>query len=153
MNKIVNDAVNRYKICEYLLIISPPEELWNKIAEVKRSFYYNYRADTALWAKPHITLVKFLQFEKTEERIVNRLYQIAKGYYPVKVELENYGSFPNHTIYINIRDKLPIQNLVKQIRSEARYLLKLNGEFKPHFIIESHLSIAHKLLLWQYEVA
>ena len=28
--------------------------------------------------------------------------------------------FPSHTIYINITSKVPVQNLVKQIRSETQ---------------------------------
>ena len=73
------------------------------------------------------------------------------GYSPVKVELKDYGSFPTHTIYINITSKLPVQNLVKEIRAEAQRLMKLNDDNKPHFIMEPHLTIARKLLPWQYE--
>ena len=46
---------------------------------------------------------------------------------------------------------MPIQNLVKEIRSQAQRLMKLNDENKPHFIMEPHLTVARKLLPWQYE--
>ena len=83
--------------------------------------------------------------------MVNRLQAIAMGCPPVKIELKDYGSFPSHTIYINITSKVPIQNLVKNIRAEAQRLMKLNDENKPHFITEPHLTIARKLEPWQYE--
>ena len=73
------------------------------------------------------------------------------GYHPVKIELKDYGSFPSHTIYINITTKMPIQNLVKEIRSQTQRLMKLDDDHKPHFILEPHLTIARKLEPWQFE--
>ncbi|HEX2683840.1 MAG TPA: 2'-5' RNA ligase family protein, partial [Ferruginibacter sp.] len=86
-----------------------------------------------------------------EERIMNKLQSIAMGYYPFKVELKDYGSFPSHTIYIQVTSKLPIQTLIKNIRTETQRLMKLDEDHKPHFMLEPHISIARKLLPWQYE--
>ena len=140
-----------YRVYEYLLVLNPHEELRNRIMQVKKEFYDVYRASTAIGGKPHVALVNFLQYEMMEERLVNRLKTIAMAYYPIKVELKDYGSFPSHTIYINITSKMPIQNLVKEIRSQAQRLMKLNDDNKPHFIMEPHLTIARKLKPWQYE--
>ena len=41
-----------------------------------------------------------------EERIVNRLKNVSMGYHPFKVELKDFGSFPSHTIYINVTSKV-----------------------------------------------
>jgi 2'-5' RNA ligase len=86
-----------------------------------------------------------------EERILHRLRTVAMSYPPFKVELKDFGSFPSHTIYINVASKLPIQGLVKEIRTDGQRLMKLNDENKPHFIMEPHLTIARKLKPWQYE--
>ena len=144
-------SIPGYRICEYLLVLNPHEELRNKIMEVKKTFYDKYKAENARWGKPHITLVNFLQYEMIEERILNRLQIVAMGYHPIKVELKDFGSFPSHTIYINITSKLPIQGLVKTIRSETQRLMKFDDDNKPHFIMEPHLTIARKLKPWQYE--
>jgi len=144
-----------YRVYEYLLVLNPHEELRNRIIQVKKEFYDAYKASTVPKAfgsgKPHVTLANFLQYEMMEERLVNRLKTIAMGYYPIKVELKDYGSFPSHTIFINVISKMPIQNLVKEIRSQAQRLMKLNDENKPHFIMDPHLTIARKLKPWQYE--
>jgi 2'-5' RNA ligase len=144
-----------YRIYEYLLVLNPHEELRNKIRKVKQNFYDVYKASTAPKpfgsGKPHITLANFLQYELMEERLVSRLNMIALGFHPIKVELRDYGSFPSHTIYINVVSKLPVQSLVKTIRTEAQRLMKLNDDNKPHFILEPHITIARKLLPWQYE--
>jgi 2'-5' RNA ligase len=152
MKTIIN-TIPGYRVYEYLLVLNPHEELRNKIVEVKTAFYEKYKAETARWGKPHVTLVNFLQYEMMEERIVNRLHQVAMGFPPIKVELKDYGSFPSHTIYINITSKVPVQSLVKQIRSETQRLMKLNEDHKPHFIMEPHLTVARKLEPWQYEKA
>lgn len=140
-----------YRVYEYLLVLSPHEELRDRIAEVKKKFFEDYKASSAIGGKPHVALVNFLQYEMIEERLVNRLKAIAMGYYPVKVELKDFGSFPSHTIFINVSSKIPVQELVKEIRSQAQRLMKLNDENKPHFIGEPHIAIARRLLPWQYE--
>ena len=147
----IKAALPGYRVNEYLLVFNPHEELRNKIMQVKQDFYDSYKAATAKWGKPHITLVSFTQYEMTEERIINRLKMIAMGYHPVKIELKDYGSFPSHTIYINITTKMPIQNLVKEIRAQTQRLMKLDDDHKPHFILEPHLTIARRLEPWQYE--
>ena len=150
MKNIIN-SIPGYKVYEYLLVLNPHEELRNKIMQVKQQFYDTYKSQIALYSKPHITLVNFVQYEMFEERIMNHLQTIAMGFHPIKVELKDYGSFPSHTIYINITSKLPVQSLVKQIRAESQRLMKLDADNKPHFILEPHLTIARKLLPWQYE--
>lgn len=140
-----------YRVYEYLLVLHPHQDLHNKIMQVKKDFYEVYKAPSALGGKPHITLANFLQYEMMEERLLNRLRITAMGHHAIKVELKDFGSFPSHTIFINITSKLPIQNLVKTIRHEAQRLMKLNDDNKPHFIMEPHLTVARKLQPWQYE--
>jgi 2'-5' RNA ligase len=150
MKTIVN-TIPGYRVYEYLLVLSPHEELWNKIVKTKEEFAEKYQSVHAKWGKPHLTLVNFVQYNMMEERIISRLKTIAMGYPPFKVELKDFGSFPSHTIYINVVSKIPIQSLVKQIRSDGQRLMKLNDDNKPHFIMEPHLTIARKLQPWQYE--
>lgn len=139
-----------YGINEYLLILQPNEELENKIREIKESFADKYKMEQARWGRPHITLVRFVQYDMMEQRLLSRLRTIAMGSPAIRIELKDYGSFPSHTIYVNVVSKVPIQTLVKTVRSEAQRLMKLETE-KPHFIMEPHISIARKLAPWQYE--
>jgi 2'-5' RNA ligase len=141
-----------YRRNEYLLVLSPHEELRNKITSVKKEFYERYKTPGALGGKPHLTLVKFDQVEMMEERLVNRLKNIAMGFPPFKVELKDYGSYPSHTIFINVTSKLPIQNLVREIKQVQR-LMKLDNDHKPYFIDEPNMTIARKLVPWQFEAA
>jgi 2'-5' RNA ligase len=141
-----------YRFCEYMLVLQPHEELWNKIMHVKEEFEKKYDCPSASWTKPQITLVKFVQYEMMEERIVNRLKTICMGLPAFKVELKDYGSFPSHTIHINVTSKVSVVHVIKELR-HAQRLMKINNDNKPYFITEPYLTIARKLLPWQYEKA
>ena len=139
-----------YKLNEYLLVLDPHEELRNRIMSIKKEFYEKYDAPMALGGKPHITLVRFTQWEMIEERIVNRIKAVAMGYHPFKIELKDFGSFPTHSIFINVITKVPVEQLVKHLKIAQR-LMKLDNEHKPHFIEEPYILVARKLAPWQYE--
>lgn len=147
----LSGAMPGYKIYEYLLVLNPHEVLRDKIMQVKQYFFDNYKNSSAIYGKPHVPLVNFVQYGMMEERLVNSLDVVAMGCPPIKVEMKDYGSFPSHTIYINITSKVPVQNLIKNIRTNTQRLMKLNNDNKPHFIMEPHLTIARKLQPWQYE--
>ncbi|GAC1440995.1 MAG: hypothetical protein NVSMB63_08240 [Sediminibacterium sp.] len=140
----------QYTIGEYLLVLEPHEALRNSIMDLKKQFAEGYDCPSAAFGQPHITLVKFQQYEILEARIVHRLKMIIRARHSFIVELNDFGSFPAHTIYINVSTKVQIGELVKEIRQMQR-LMKMNKEYKPHFMMEPHLSIARKLLPWQYE--
>ena len=139
-----------YHVQEYLLVLCPHEELWNKIVKVKEDYAKKFDVPSSKYLKPHITLVRFHNLSMMQQKIVQRVNAIAMGITPFKIELKDYGSFPSHSLYINVTTKLPVQGLVKQLKT-AQQLFKLNKENKPHFIDEPHIPIARKLKPWQYE--
>jgi 2'-5' RNA ligase len=143
-------SIPGYRINEYLLVLNPTEDLWQKIMKIKEGFAEKYKNDIAKYTKPHITLIKWVSLELMEERMMQRLQTTSMGFTPFKVELKDYGSFPTHTIFINVVSKVPIQSLVREMK-QAQKLMTLNKDNKPHFIETPHLSICRKLKPWQYE--
>lgn len=139
-----------YRLYEYVLVLSPHEDLRNKMLQVKKDFAEKYKAQGNIGGMPHITLATFTQMQMMEEKLLNRLKNIAMGFCPFKVELKDYGSFPTHTIFINVATKVEIQKLVKNLH-EAQRLMK-SPEVKPHFITEPYIPIARKLQPRQYEL-
>jgi len=139
-----------YHLNEYLVVLTPHEELRQKIMHLKKEFSEKYEAKVSMGLKPHLAILRFSQLEMMEERIINRLHSIAMGFPPFKIELNGYGSFPSHTIYVQVATKIPVQLLQKQLKGFQR-LLKPDNDHKPHFMEEPHIAIARKLLPWQYE--
>lgn len=142
--------VHQCSYCEYLLVIKPNANVTEKILQVKEQFSEKFKIVQAKQSYPQITLVKFFQFKVIESRLINRLNTIAMGYHPFKVSLKNYGSFPRHTVFINIDSKQQVRNLVKEL-APARQLMTLDKDKSPHFIDNPHLIIGRSLLPWQYE--
>jgi len=145
-------SIPGYRVFEYLLVLQPHEELRAQITAIKKEFAEKYKAPLAFHTKPQIALVSFLAYQMTQERIVNRIGAIAMGVAPFKIELSGFGSFPTHTVYVNVTTKVPVQNVVRELKS-ATQLMTLNKDNKPHFIEESHLTICRKLKPWQFEQA
>lgn len=145
-------SIPGYRVHEYLLVINPSEELRQRIQVIKEDFAKKYNAPLAFGTKPHISLVKYSAYEMAEAKIINRFAMIGMGIQPFKIELHNFGSFPSHTIHINMVTKVAVQSLVRDLR-QAQSLLTLSKDEKPHFIEEPHLAICRKLKPWQYEKA
>ncbi|HVX26038.1 MAG TPA: 2'-5' RNA ligase family protein [Parafilimonas sp.] len=143
--------INHLLPSEYLLVLQPHEALWDEIKFIKEKFKADYKFEGVKVGLPHITLAMFKQFPATENRIVQFLRNNAKTITPFKIELKDFGSFPTHTIYINIVSKVQIMNAVKTLRQNAQKFMKMDKDNKPFFITEPHLTIARKLQPWQYE--
>ena len=139
-----------YNTHEYLLVLAPHEELWQRIVRIREEFAEKYKIKEARFTRPHIALVSFTGWAMTEEKMLQRLQTIAMGISPFKVELRDYGSYPTHSLFINVVTKLPVQALVGELKTMQR-LMKVNNENKAHFIDDPHITIARKLKPWQYE--
>ncbi|GGH77096.1 hypothetical protein HNQ91_004206 [Filimonas zeae] len=136
---------------EYLVVIRPNDDLYERIMAEKNSFTEKYNAAACTFGKPYLTLVRFNQVQMGEERIIRQLRGIATGCAPIKLELRNFGSYPTHSIFINLASKKQVMGVVRELRGAQR-LMKAQGQ-TPHFITEPHFVIARKLNHEQYETA
>jgi 2'-5' RNA ligase len=137
---------------EYQVVLSPHEELWNRMNRLKEEFADQFSAPQARYTRPHMALLRFHQYEAAEERILQRLHTIAMGIAPFKVELKDFGSYPSHTIFFQVPTRLPVEKLVSELK-QTQQLLRVNKEYKPHFLDDPHINLCLKLLPWQYEQA
>ena len=151
MEQSYQSPIADYAISEYRLVIAPHALLAQEINAIKKKFASTYDCSSALSNQlPNILLARFEQFEVTEKRILHRLELLAAAHPAFMVELNGFGSEPTHTIYINLGTKTQIISLVKSFRS-IQSLLTMDKDHKPHFITEPTVTIANKLLPWQYE--
>ena len=138
-----------YTMNEYKLVIPLPEGLAQKIHQVRKDFgtTYQYKPDPG---RPHLTLVTFSQLEMMEERILMKLKTIGMAARPFKLELKDFGSYPAHTIFINVPTREPIKELMNSIKDIQR-LLRTDINHKAYFLTDPVISVARKLKPWQYE--
>jgi 2'-5' RNA ligase len=141
-----------YRVNDYILILNPSSELSTRISVVRDAFNKEYKVPSTP-GKPNLLICSFTQLAMMEERIIRNLGQIAMGYPPFLVEVRDFGSFPSHTIYVTVTSKIPIQALVRKVRTETQSLMKFDEERKPYFSSEPHFTLGRKLKPWQYEKA
>lgn len=142
-----------FQVNEYKIVLLPHEELARYIVEVRKSFNDVFKIEKPTTSHPQVVLALFKQIQAFEERILNRLRIVALGNPAFKVEMKDFGSYPSHTIFINVTTKTPISDLVKKIRHDTQKLMKLDADNKPHFLNDSHINLGMKLKPWQYEEA
>lgn len=140
-----------YRVFDYQLVLPLPEPLRDKIRQLRQEFNEAYGIEGRGQGRSGLLLVSFTQYEMMEERIGIRMRQLAMGVTPFKVDLKDFGSFPTHSVFVQVASRLPVQQLVKEIRTQAQRILKLNEEQKPHFILDPHITVAARLKPWQYE--
>lgn len=148
--QLLQPTIPGYRLNEYLVVLSPNEELRSRIIAIRKDFNDRFKPAMPLTGKPHMALTRFVTWNMLEEKIVNRFHQIALGAVPFKVEFKDFSSFPTHTIIINPTTRLPVQNLVRELRGVQK-LMKADPDHDPLFISEPFIAVARKLLPWQYE--
>ncbi len=148
MGKLLN--IPAYHQAQFLLVLQPHEELRNRIVQQRQVFQQKYAASPT-GGKPHLTLVQFVTWQMSEERLVNRLNLLAMGFAPFKVSLDGFAGLPSHTITINVSAKNQVLQLVRALRPAQRLMKSTDNS--PHFITDPCILLARKLQPWQYEKA
>jgi len=136
-------------IYEYRLVLAAPEPLWNEVMKIKERFAFKFKASAAVRTKPYITLVKFFSPAMAQDKLVRGLKNSVNSGDPFEVVLEDFGCLPTHTIFIAVRSKNPIRELLNKVK-KVRQLMKA-PEQDPYFITDPYLIIARKLHPKQYE--
>ena len=140
-------------VFEYLLIISLDKITSSEIFELKKYLRIKYGCEHAASAIPHITLINFIQLENNEERILKYLKRFSESINPFEIQLNGFGQFPPHTIYVNVLTKTPIVEIVKDMQTKFRKILQLTERDKPIFIKTPHVTIARKMTASQHDKA
>ena len=83
-----------YSTAEYLMVLTPHQDLWQEIMDLKLNFADKFRHPMASLTKPHLTLLKFYQTEMAENRFVNKFENICAKQPAIKIELKNFDTFP-----------------------------------------------------------
>lgn len=139
-----------YRVAEYILILNPPVGLQDKIMRIKRDILEKYDSGFLVNRKPVLRLARFFSYQMTEEKLINHFKIAAMAMPPFKVILTDYGSFPNHTLFVKAEEsKVALQMLMKDIKTAKRLIR--SPEQGPYFSSEFNIPLAVKLTPLQYE--
>ncbi|MEO7314245.1 MAG: 2'-5' RNA ligase family protein [Ginsengibacter sp.] len=138
-----------YRTAEYILILSPHASLQEKIMRIKKDILEKYDNGFLVNRKPVIRLARFFSYQMMEEKLINHFKIAGMAMPPFKVTLKDFGSFPQHTLFVNVDSRVPLQMLMKDIKS-AKRLMRSPGQ-APYFTNEFNIPLAIKLTPLQYE--
>lgn len=140
---MMTHAMTGYALQEYLIVIDIPEALRHKIEKAREELMTNYPVRQPKTGRPHVGLVRFSAGRQEEQRIIDRLLLITLSQQPFLVEFSDFGGYPMHCIYIQIRTRERIKALVKAYK-ELRPLLRARGE-APHFLDDPVIPLAARM--------
>lgn len=144
----LNLSMPGYRITEYRLVIPLSESLQDKVQAVRAKLYENHKISFPFQLKPSLTVLTCHAYERMELKLLERLEQIAMGFHPFKIELQNFSAYPTHTIYIEVTTKNPFLELAKELKL-INSLVRIPGQ-EPHYIKEPHLIVAQRLKPFQF---
>ncbi len=137
---------------EYLLIVLPVKDVYDRVMAEKQNFSLNYNQPMAIKAKPHIVISNFLAWDTMEDALALWLQRIAKGQKSFNVTLNNYSGFPSHTIFLRVLDPAPFNELTSSVKAIDPYIKDWSGA-PARFMQYPHISIARRLPVAVYENA
>jgi 2'-5' RNA ligase len=87
-----------------------------------------------------------------EDTIIRWMHRVISARKSFQVTLDRYGAFKPHTIYLNVQDPLPFQELAKELKAVDQFI---QGYGCPpmHLVSHAHLTIARKLDATTYQHA
>lgn len=132
-----------HRLYEYLLVIDPHETLRQKIEKNRQALMEKYHILQPQTGRPNVSLVRFTSLQMMEEKIIQRLQLVAMAEKPFVIELQDYGSYPMHAIFIRIANQPRVLQLIKNLK-QARRLMKAAGD-DPHFLLDPHIALAGRI--------
>jgi 2'-5' RNA ligase len=138
---------------EYLLIISPDENINKELIKMKCEFRDNYGCTYAAQSHPHCTLMNFVQYQNMENYLIRRFESLVRSFSPVKITLNGFGQYPIHTIYVKMEDDKKLSKMVKIMRMKLKQVLKGFETFKTTYLTDPHLTIARRMTEGQFDQA
>lgn len=143
--KLKGTILPGYDVYEYFLIISLPVNLQDEVIALREDFHKSFETHHKIKGKPSLALALFLQYETMEQKVVRMFQHVASFFPPLSITLNNFGSFPTHSIYITVKENSAVYSLVKNIRSNSKGILQVNKETKPMIMLQPHIGIVRKL--------
>ncbi|MDB5280499.1 MAG: hypothetical protein JWR61_5454 [Ferruginibacter sp.] len=136
---------------EYLLLISPEGRLRSRLMRRKKEFSSTYGNRDAEHSLPHLTLANFVLSDSSQGKIIKPLKDVASRSNKIGIELENFKWFKEHTIYVDVKYKTDMKQLVRKITNAIKRYIKADNKFPPRFILNPHLTLCKGLTNEQYK--
>ena len=136
-----------HRICEYKLIIPLSESFQETVMKLQVKFFEKYKISLPA-TKPLLTILHCHAYEGMQDKLIERIQQVATRTATFVIELENFKAYPEYSICIPVAAQNVLQELITELKV-VKSITKL-PEHEPHFVTEPHVVIAKKLKPFQF---
>lgn len=125
----------------YKLTIPLPDHLEERVMQCRREIAQRYNSVAALKPMGHMSLLEsFVYDDRMLADMQNKLAEVFDHTPPFRVELENFGAFPSHTIFVAIKNFFPFVQLGERLyrhlsRTNAMPAIVNGKEITPHIVV------------------
>jgi 2'-5' RNA ligase len=141
-----------HDLWEYILVANPDKEVSERIMIEKTIFDISYDQDIAAKTTPHIPIASFLAKEVMELTLNRWIQNVCNLHHAFDVTLNNYSSFPPHTIYLRVLDPVPLKKLANQLKIIDAFI-QTNDLPNACMAGTPHIAVASKLPEHVYDKA
>ena len=135
----------QYDLCEYLLVVSPPNWVNWEVEDIKQEFAMFHGEFQGLHTVPHISLLNLILHKSQEENVVNKLLKKLSAIEGFDVVMDGYDFFEESNAFsIKVKESaalLSLHNfLVADLYVKQVMMSPANRNFNPHLAIGRKLS-------------
>lgn len=132
------------ELVKYRLVIEPDIQVSTEIQNEREAFKKRYGETPVDDMIRYIKIADFLSNQAMEETLIRWIGRICRLQQSFILSLNNYGGFPQHSIYLRIQEMESLHGLFQQLKiidslisSSGGSSLKLAA--KPHVVIAKQL--------------
>jgi len=130
-----------HHLSEYLLVVQPATDVYDKILNEKKRFYDDYKVQEMVKINPQIVVAGFLAKEDMEETLGRWMQRICSHQRGFTLTLNNYSGFPPGNIYLRVQNEQPCKQLGVSLKELNHYISSCACP-PMQFASKLHISVA-----------
>lgn len=129
----------------YFIALLPPQDIQERVTEIKQYFADNYQSRAALKSPPHITLQPpFKWLDENLPMLQQCLSQFAAERSPFPITLSGFAAFPPRVIYVNVVKTPALLSLQADLSARLQTVLNIVDPSSQQRPYSPHVTVAYK---------
>ena len=125
----------------YFIAVVPPEDMRDRVTEIKEDFAEKFNSRHALKSPPHITLhMPFKWKEAKRDHLDEKLSEVARRHRTFSIAIRNFNCFEPRVIFLDVDHSSELAGLQKDVRQAMKTLNVFNSNYRekpfhPHMTV------------------
>ncbi|KAM3114556.1 2'-5' RNA ligase family protein [Phormidesmis sp. 146-33] len=134
----------------FFIALLPPQDIQDRVTEIKQYFTEHYATRHAHKSPPHITLQPPFEWSSGEvSQLEQSLKSFAQKARKVPIVLDNFAAFPPRVIYINVLKTPDLLTLQQQLMAHLEATLSIVDPVSKSRPFVPHMTVAFRDLTRQ----